>query len=994
MRAIPTFSVLLLLLTASTVRPQAQLHPTSQQQKRHLQAQTSQARTQKIPPSYSTRGPRCYLVNYGAIDGDRFLAAFAARRFALINEAQAADIPMLRAVDPDVPVLRYKDIVALHRGMEEFPMLDRDEYAFLHSCEPSGLQILLRGDTTVLTWLPDRRTLPIAGYRLRWHLDSLDGGHPLGDTLISEPPYNVRLPKSAMYLSVATQLQDGSLLHYGLPVHRDSGGGRAPRGAFLLWPEHISETRTEESVDIEISIRTAGGAAADSVFIIGDWNRNNRFDLPDERQRLQRAGKRWTAAHSIDITGLRTFCGYEFRIEAWSSGEMRLFPHRGAWHSNINNRLINNTYGFYAMNVGSSTWRQSYIEQVLLAFSQRGYSGLFEDDCWYRVPNYGVDAWPPEPYDETAWRQQLFAMMDSIRAGIAPRPAYFNGLHTETSDSLLLHADGGMTEGFAYTHWSGLVHGASWRRQCNRGLAAQHRYGKTWLALGGAPFDDHEGRLYALASYLLVADTLSMFANATTYQEFAHFPEFDLPLGSPLESADLDVDDLAHQISGGTLHRREYENGTVVVNTGSTAVAYPDARGRPALQLEGGITTEGGRLSSVIMSDTLSPGSARIYLNHQNGERLMSPVIDSIHVDPSIVPSDGNTLCEVSVLAHDPSPASLQSDPSLPLSVVLDAGAVGGPRHLLLTTQGSGSPAQPVWFRGRFTLPVGAPPDSASLPVYVHATTGLVTVGRAHLRIRSADSANLLLNYSFEIDNNDDGIPDHWRGYVKGFDYDTSGAHAVTGSRSVHIRNDSLSDFRGVTVHIELQQSSPEPLELSGWSKCIGVSGEENNDYALYADIRYTDGTPLYGRTATFSTGTHDWEFSSTVIEPEKPIASISLYALFRRHTGEVWFDQLALRPWQQPSNTAFRRDAVLHVSIYPNPANDALQLHCSSASTGRVSLQLFDHLGRLCRSFPPRIMAQTQNTWSLPLNGLSAGLYYLHVHTKSGSVAKPVILR
>ena len=975
MRWCPQSTIMLLLLTASTVMLQAQ--PQRQ-----------------IPAPYSARGARCYLVNYGAIGGNRFLAEFAGRRFALIDEARAADIPMLRVVDPGIPILRYKDIVALHRHMDEFPALNRDEYAFLHSCEPSGLQILLRGDTATLSWLPDRRDLPITGYRLRWHLDSLDGGQPLGDTLISSPPFTARLPKSAVYISVATQLQDGGLLQYGLPVRRRTQAGGMTESGLLLLPERIAETRTSEFVDVEISVRVDAGTPPDSLFIIGDWNRNNRFDIPDERQRLQHSGERWTVAHRIDIAGLRTHCGYEFRIEAWSSGTARLYPQRGAWHSNINNRLINNTYGFYVMNVGSSMWRQSYIEQVLLAFSQRGYSGLFEDDCWYRVANYGVDAWPPEPYDELRWRTQLFGMMDSIRTGIAPRPAYFNGLHTETSDSLLLHAEGGMTEGFAYTHWSGLVRGASWQRQCNRGLVAQHVYGKTWLALGGAPFDDHNGRLYALASYLLVADSMSLFANATTYQEFAHFPEFDLPLGSPLETADRDVDDLAHQFGGGTLHRREYERGTVVVNAGSEPAVYPDARGRAVLRLEGGTTVEGGRLASAVPTDTLPSGSARIYLNLQPGEQFASPVIDSIRVEPAIVSSDGSTPCSVAVRAHDPSPASLRSDPSLPLSVVLDAGTVGGPRHLQLTAQGSGSPEQPVWFRGAFTLPVGAPPDSASLPVRVHAATGLVTVGRAPIRIRSADSANLLQNYSFEIDNNDDGIPDHWRGYVNGFDYDTSGSNAVTGSRSVHARNDSLSDFRGVSVHIALQQSVPQPLELSGWSKCIDVSGEENNDYALYADIRYTDGTPLYGRTATFSTGTHDWEFSSTVIEPEKPIASISLYALFRRHTGEVWFDQLALRPYQEPSSIAPRRDAALRLSVYPNPADDVLLLHCTSMSTGHAHLQLFDRLGRLCRSFAPRILTQTPETWSVPLDGLPAGLYFLYVRTNDGSIAKPVILR
>jgi hypothetical protein len=41
------------------------------------------------PTAYDARGVRSYLVNYSAIHGDRFLAEFAARRFALIDEAGA-----------------------------------------------------------------------------------------------------------------------------------------------------------------------------------------------------------------------------------------------------------------------------------------------------------------------------------------------------------------------------------------------------------------------------------------------------------------------------------------------------------------------------------------------------------------------------------------------------------------------------------------------------------------------------------------------------------------------------------------------------------------------------------------------------------------------------------------------------------------------------------------------------------------------------------------
>lgn len=925
------------------------------------------------PAGYAPRGVRAYLVNYGAVHGDRFLAEFAARRFVLIDEAGSTDIPMMRAITPDLPVLRYRDMVAVYPSFPEFPQVDRDEGAFMHSTEPSGLTVSVSGDTATIAWMSDRRALPVKGYRLRWSTDSLGPANPLVDSLITTLPVRVRLPKSAVFLRVDSELDDGSLLAYGFPVRWYTAQTEK-----VVWPSSVTETRSATTVDNHIDLRAASMQRPDSLFIVADLDRSNTLNFSRERIPAQWKDDHWECDFSVDITGLRSNCGYEFVVESWSGGKAAVLPSQGKFHTNVNNRVKNDTYGFYVMNVGSSTWRQATIEQILIAFSRQGYSGLFEDDTWYRIASYGGDSYPPVPYDELEWRANLYGMLDSIRTVIAPRPAYFNGLYTDVSDSLLAHTVGGMTEGFAYTHWSGLVRGASWRNSCNRGLSAVHSYGRTWLCLGGAPFDDIPGRLYTLASYLLVGDSLSMFANATSYQEFSHFPEFDIPLGAPLESAALDVDTLAHVSGSGRYHRREFEGGTVVVNSGTVPVVYPDARGRKSVTAYGGISTDGGRIDTVSESDTLASGTARIYLNMDAGEVLASPIIDSIAVTPARIPSDGQTPCTIRVLAHDPSAPRWRSDAGLPLYVVCDAGALGGPRVLELQPTAAGSPEQPVWFEGLFAIPVGAPPDSARLPVIVHAATGLVTVGYASVWIESGDAGNLLMNYSFEIDNNDDGVPDFWRGYVKGFDYDVSGANARTGSRSVHVFNDSLTDFRGVLVRVDLKQDSAEAMEISGWSKCVDVSGNADNDYALYVDSRYMDGSSLYGQCARFATGTHDWEYSSFVIRPEKPIDYCSVYVLFRRHTGEAWFDQLSLRRHEETSEVPIRGPESPLIEAYPNPAREVITVRLRTAAAGVRRIAMYDRLGR-CRMVkeletPPR----GEQAVVLSLTALPAGVYYL----------------
>jgi hypothetical protein len=46
-------------------------------------------------------------------------------------------------------------------------------------------------------------------------------------------------------------------------------------------------------------------------------------------------------------------------------------------------------------------------------------------------------------------------------------------------------------------------------------------------------------------------------------------------------------------------------------------------------------------------------------------------------------------------------------------------------------------------------------------------------------------------------------------------------------------------------------------------------------------------------KLALFEPGTHDWEFSQTIIEPAKPLKSARFHAFIREQTGTVWFDDL-----------------------------------------------------------------------------------------------------
>ena len=95
---------------------------------------------------------------------------------------------------------------------------------------------------------------------------------------------------------------------------------------------------------------------------------------------------------------------------------------------------------------------------------------------------------------------------------------------------------------------------------------------------------------------------------------------------------------------------------------------------------------------------------------------------------------------------------------------------------------------------------------------------------------------------------------------------------------------------RGLVQTIVLDQASPEPIVAAAWSKAVGVSGAANNDYSVYLDLTYIDGGVSWGRTANFSTGTHDWQRRQVAVLPDKPIKRVDFYLLLRGHAGKAWF--------------------------------------------------------------------------------------------------------
>jgi len=153
--------------------------------------------------------------------------------------------------------------------------------------------------------------------------------------------------------------------------------------------------------------------------------------------------------------------------------------------------------------------------------------------------------------------------------------------------------------------------------------------------------------------------------------------------------------------------------------------------------------------------------------------------------------------------------------------------------------------------------------------------------------------------------------PDGWRAWSLGFQRQDGWFVCDNG--------DDTRVQRGASQTVTLNQQQPEPIVASVFSRAEGVTGSPNSDYALYLDLVYQDGTPLWGQTAAFDVGTHDWQQRQVVVLPEKPVRMLTMHLLLRNHGGKAWFRDPELCVVQAPEGAAlFDGVAVVREAAQP----------------------------------------------------------------------------
>ena len=132
-----------------------------------------------------------------------------------------------------------------------------------------------------------------------------------------------------------------------------------------------------------------------------------------------------------------------------------------------------------------------------------------------------------------------------------------------------------------------------------------------------------------------------------------------------------------------------------------------------------------------------------------------------------------------------------------------------------------------------------------------------------------------------------------WDAYGDGFALDTDSPHS--GARCIRCENAGDGDIRGAQQQFDLTGDQPQVITLTAWSRCEGVSGQKDAHYSLYVDATCADGTVFNGHHTPFEVGSHDWQQAALELRPPAPIRTLTLYLLFRKHSGRAWFDDVTM---------------------------------------------------------------------------------------------------
>jgi len=245
-------------------------------------------------------------------------------------------------------------------------------------------------------------------------------------------------------------------------------------------------------------------------------------------------------------------------------------------HDINGNRLINEYWGCYAMDVGNAGWRSHYANYVKDELDNFPFDGVFADSVW--DPFFAGSGWNPwtVPIEDVPveikdrWYGDMLGMISFVKELIGEKLLIIN---TPNNSDYVDACDGKMDEGFVHPPWYNLDEFddayINWKGQVDS-LKNISQSGKYYLAHSGTLIPEnateadldkvHDMMIYCFASYLLgTSGEKATFGFNNIWSEDGsrgYYTEFDVSLGSPVNE----------YYSIGSVYARDFAKGKVLVN--------------------------------------------------------------------------------------------------------------------------------------------------------------------------------------------------------------------------------------------------------------------------------------------------------------------------------------------------------------------------------------------------------------------------------------------
>ena len=275
------------------------------------------------------------------------------------------------------------------------------------------------------------------------------------------------------------------------------------------------------------------------------------------------SSRTWDCTNGVDHTYITSGVGYCYADKAhpeWflTDGGGKRLEYQG-WPDH------------WQMDIGNPEYQQAWLQNVKAELVTKGWDGVFMDNALTAADNYhpGVTpaGYPTNAGFQSAYQSMLQVTGNGIRsAGLTAianinETRLFPGLWSSYTSSLT----GGMEEYF--TNWNstpgtGYIYDWGWTGWDDQlsevtDTASAGKAGHFMTKVTTSSGDDIEALRYGLATFLLGTDGRSLFG--TNSQRWA--PEFEWDLGAAMG---------ASYSLGGSVHRRDFAAGTVIVNAQSS----------------------------------------------------------------------------------------------------------------------------------------------------------------------------------------------------------------------------------------------------------------------------------------------------------------------------------------------------------------------------------------------------------------------------------------